>query len=35
MLMIMGLLGAAFGACSEAGAGRQSRAGMERAQSNR
>ncbi len=35
MLMIIGLLGAAFGACSEAGAGRRRRAGMERTQSNR
>jgi hypothetical protein len=35
MLMIIGLLGAAFGACSDAGAGQQRRAGMERAQSSR
>jgi hypothetical protein len=35
MLMIIGLLGAALGACSDAGAGRRSRAGTERAQSNR
>ena len=35
MLMIIGLLGAAFGACSDAGAGRRRRAGMERAQSKR
>jgi hypothetical protein len=35
MLMIIGLLGAAFGACSDAGAGRRRRTGMERAQSNR
>ena len=35
MLMIIGLLGAAFGACSNAGADRRHRAGMERAQSDR
>jgi hypothetical protein len=35
MLMIIGLLGAAFGACSDAGAGRQRRDGTERSQSNR
>jgi hypothetical protein len=34
MLMIIGLLGASLGACSDAGRP-QSRAGMERAQSNR
>jgi hypothetical protein len=35
MLMIIGLLGAAFGACCDAGADRRRRAGMERAQSKR
>ena len=34
MLMIIGLLGASLGACSDAGRPRH-RAGMERAQSNR
>jgi hypothetical protein len=34
MLMIIGLLGASLGACSDAGRPRR-RAGMERAQSNR
>ena len=35
MLLIIGLVGAAFGACSDAGADRRHRAGMERAQSDR